>query len=432
MVDVHCKIAVFLLACVGMTACITKEPEYVDFGCYKGDANPFVPAFETSSDVREERPWENIYDDWQPDNQQDTDGKPVQKTSPLAMTDLARGVLEAMLTNRVHQVAGTYRSVDIHGDSLTVSGKFFYPESGVIRNLMLVSHYTIGANYEAPSQTFSFEGLFAALGYGVIMADYVGFGATEDMLHPYLQAYTTAHNVIDMALAIRPFIAERGLKVENDSLILWGYSQGGATTMHVQRVLENDPDYTGKFKIKHNYAGAGPYNIAKTYDYCVETGKTGIPCAMPMIIQGMSIGMEKPLDMAYFFQEPLLSNYNDWINSKQYTVNQMSTLIGETDVRKLLTEDACNKQKVETARFYMELFQNSIPSSFVPKAPVYMFHSMDDQTVPFINSQLMHAQFDMAIADGVKCGAVEYDFGHYGDHMKGAITFIQKTIKLLK
>ena len=44
----------------------------------------------------------------------------------------------------------------------------------------------------------------------------------------------------------------------------------------------------------------------------------------------------------------------------------------------------------------------------------------------------MHAQFDMAIADEVKCGEVEYDFGHYGDHMKGAITFIQKTIKLLK
>ena len=422
-----------LFACGAMVACVTKEPEYVDFSAYQTYSNAFVPVSETASDVRNEKPWENIYGDWQPvEKQQDREHGNMQKTSPLAMTDLARGLLEVAMTTKVHQVAGTYRSVDIHGDSLTVSGKFFYPESGVIRNLMLVSHYTIGANHEAPSQTFSFEGLFAALGYGVIMADYVGFGVTADMVHPYLQAYTTAHNVIDMALAVRPFIAERGLKVESDSLILWGYSQGGATTMHVQRVLENDPDYVGKFKIKHNYAGAGPYDIAKTYDYCVETGETGIPCAMPMIIQGMSIGMEKPLNMEYFFQEPLLSNYHDWINSKQYTVNQMSTLIGETNVHKLLTEDACNKQKVETARFYMELFQNSIPSSFVPKAPVYMFHSMDDRTVPFINSQLMHAQFDMAIADEVKCGEVEYDFGHYGDHMKGAITFIQKTIKLLK
>ena len=428
----HIYIAFLLAGFASMPSCITKEPEYVDFSCYQGYPNAFIPTDETSTDVRAEKPWENIYADWQqPAKQQEVNQRPVQKTSPLAMTDLARCLLEAMLTNKVHQVAGTYKSVNIHGDSLVVSGKFFYPESGVIRNLMLVSHYTIGANHEAPSQTFSFEGMFASLGYGVIMADYVGFGVTADMLHPYLQAYTTAHNVIDMALAVRPFIAERGLKVENDSLILWGYSQGGATTMHVQRLLENDRDYVGKFNIKRNYAGAGPYDIAKTYDYCIETGLTGIPCAMPMIIQGMSIGMDKPLEMDYFFQEPLLSNYDHWINSKQYTVNQMSTLIGVNRVEKLLTEEARNKQNVETARFYMELLQNSIPQSFVPKAPVYMFHSMDDQTVPFINSQLMHSQFDKAAIKGEKKN-VEYDFGHYGDHMQGAMVFMKKTAKLLK
>lgn len=433
MIHVCWKYTALLLACWTMVACVTKEPEYVDFSAYRTYANAFVPMYETASDVRSEKPWENIYGDWQPvEKQQDREHGNMQKTSPLAMTDLARGLLEAMLTSKVHQVAGTYKSVNIHGDSLTVSGKFFYPESGVIRNLILVSHYTIGANHEAPSQTFSFEGFFAAMGYGVIMADYVGFGVTADMVHPYLQAYTTAHNVIDMALAVRPFIAERGLKVESDSLILWGYSQGGATTMHVQRILENDRDYAGKFKIKCNYAGAGPYDIARTYDYCVETGLTGIPCAMPMIIQGMSIGMEKPLEMDYFFQEPLLSNYDDWINSKQYTVNQMSTLIGINQVQKLLTEEACNKQNRETARFYMELLQNSIPNSFVPKAPLYMFHSMDDQTVPFINSQLMHSQFDKAATIGAKKNEIIYDFGHYGDHMQGAIVFMQKTAKLLK
>ncbi len=405
-----------------LTACIQNTPEYVDFSKYKGQNNQFIPLRETISDIQEEQPWNNIEDSSTPDTTTNT----MRRTSPRTVTDVARSFLEAMLTYKVHQVAGTYRSVDVHGDSITVSGKFFYPENGVIKNLMIVSHYTIGANHEAPSETFSIEGLYAGMGYGVLMADYIGYGITVDSVHPYLQAETTAHNVIDMAIAIRPFIAERGLKVQSDSVILLGYSQGGAATLHVMRVLENSKTFKDLFAIKKVYAGAGPYDIAQTYDYCVKIDKTGIPCAIPLIIQGMSLGMDKPLDMAFFFKEPLLTNYPDWINSKRYTVNQMSKLIGVTHLSDILTANGTDRTKRETARFYAELSSNSVPKDFIPKAPLYMFHSEDDETVPFINSQIMQRQFRE------KNSSVEYNFGHYGSHMKGAIVFLKAVAKDLK
>ena len=406
-----------------MVSCKRIEPEYVDFTRYKGQANAFVPMREQVSDIRDEQPWDNI----EPDLQWDADTtRQPQRTSPLTVTDVARGFLQSMLSYKVHQVAGTYRSIDVNGDSLTVSGKFFYPEDGIIKNLMIVSHYTIGANFEAPSETFSFEGMYAGMGYGVIMADYIGYGVTVDSIHPYLQAETTAHNVIDMALSVRPFIAERGLKVLSDSVILMGYSQGGATTLHVQRVLETYPAYMEEFKIKKVYAGAGPYDIARTYDYSVKLDKTGIPCAVPLIIQGMSLGMDKPLEMSFFFKEPLLSNYHEWINSKKYTVNQMSTLIGVNRLSEILTPDGTDRTNRETARFYVELTGNSIPEDFMPKAPLYMFHSEDDETVPFINSQLMQRRFRDKKAD------VVYNFGHYGTHMRGAVTFMKAVADDLK
>ncbi len=418
---IHYIYAVLLVA--AMASCRPIEPEYVDFTKYKGQANAFVPMREHVSDIRDEQPWNNVETDLP--QVADTVRQP-QRTSPLTVTDVARGFLESMLTYKVHQVAGTYRSIDVRGDSLTVSGKFFYPEDGVIKNLMIVSHYTIGANYEAPSETFSFEGMYAGMGYGVIMADYIGYGVTVDSIHPYLQAATTAHNVIDMALAVRPFIAERGLKVLSDSVILMGYSQGGATTLHVQRVMESFPKYVSEFKIKKVYAGAGPYDIARTYDYSIKLDKTGIPCAVPLIIQGMSIGMDKPLDMAFFFKEPLLSNYPEWINSKKYTVNQMSTLIGVNRLSEILTPNGTDRTNRETARFYDELASNSIPENFIPQAPLYMFHSEDDETVPFINSQLMQRQFRDKKAD------VVYNFDHYGTHMRGAITFMKAVADDLK
>lgn len=414
-------------------SCVRYNREYVDFATgvdyseYLNAPNRFVPFREELSDMRDEAPWEAIELEAEQSEASASKVAPMQRTSPMTMTDVARGLLEGMLTYRVHQVAGTYRSIDVNGDSLTVSGKFFYPESGVMKNLMIVSHYTIGANHEAPSETFSFEGMFAGMGYGVIMADYIGYGVTVDSIHPYLQAETTAHNVIDMALAVRAFIAERRLKVASDEVILMGYSQGGATTLHVQRVMETDRLFSRRFKIKKVYAGAGPYDIARTYDYSVRMDETGIPCAIPLIIQGMSIGMERPLDMAYFFQEPLLSNYDEWINSKRYTVNQMSTLIGRNRLSDILTTDATNRENRETARFYAELISNSIPETFSPQAPLYMFHSEDDETVPYINSQLMRRQFRDNLAPNVT-----YNFGHYGTHMRGAITFMRAVAKDLK
>lgn len=417
-----------VLACA-IVSCKHDEPEFVDFGTYKNLGRRFLPVRESTTDIMDEAPWERFEEEVEfgDDGQLMQKGNaPATRATSVTQTDLFRELISTFTSRKIHQVAGVYESVDIHGNPIRVSGKFFYPKNEPMKNLIIVSHYTIGANHEAPSETFSFEGIFAALGYGVVMADYIGFGVTVDSIHPYLQAETTARNVIDMALAVRPFIAERGLQVESDEIILLGYSQGGATTLHVQRLLETYPEYEGLFKIKKNYAGAGPYDIARTYDYCVKKDNTGIPCAIPMIIQGMSLGMDKPLDMSYFFKEPLLSNYTDWLNSKQYTVNQISTLIGVNRLSAILTENGIDRTKAETARFYLELTQNSIPRSFKPKAPLYMFHSEDDPTVPFVNSQLMQRQFKQSSPN------VEYDFDHYGNHMKGAIKFLLKVAKELK
>lgn len=371
----------------------------------------------------------NTYDFWEEGG--DT------KATYTNLINFATGFLSSIATSRVHQVVGTYTSTDVDGNPITVSGKIFYPKDGKVRNVIIASHYTIGSNAECPSESYSFEGIYAAFGYAVIVSDYIGFGVTADMIHPYLQANTCAGNVLDMALAAVPFLKVRGLKIADDSVILLGYSQGGACTLHVQRLLETPGKYEGAFKIKKNYCGGGPYDIAMTYDVSIKKDKTGIPCAIPMIVQGMSIGMAKPLDMDYFFKDPLKSNYSDWLNSKRYTVQQISTLIGTDRLSEMLTAYGCDKSKPETARFYMELKSNSISEKYFPEAPLYLFHSEDDQTVPFVNSQIIQRQIKGRVAiNGITLEKylpdVEYDFGHYGNHQQGATQFFLKVLQKLK
>ena len=128
-----------LLAVAALVSCRPNEPEYVDFTRYKGQANAFVPMREVVSDVRDAQPWNNI-DTSQSQLSEDTlqaelngeSGRQPMRTSPLTVTDVARGFLESMLTYKVHQVAGTYRSIYFNGYSIVVSGKFFYPNNVII------------------------------------------------------------------------------------------------------------------------------------------------------------------------------------------------------------------------------------------------------------------------------------------------------------
>lgn len=412
-------IAIALLAMLGLTGCVHDIPEYYDLDSQeKYEESGFRVLRESDLDLSDMSQYRQF-------EQMELEEGGTKATYSNLINSLS-GILSTLMSSKVHQVVGTYESIDVNGDPIIVSGKIIYPTQQSIKNLLIVSHYTIGSNAECPSESFSFESIYAGMGYAVIIADYIGFGVTVDEIHPYLQANTTASNVIDMAIVSRDFLKSRNIVPENDSVILVGYSQGGATTMHVQYMMENAPKYEGLFKIKKNYAGSGPYNIAKTYDYSIKKDVTGIPSAVPMIIQGMSLGMAKPLDMSYFFKEPLRSNYDEWLNSKKYTVLEINTLIGSNLLSEILTTNAQDRTKPETARFYVELIRNSIPSNFIPEAPLYMFHSEDDTTVPFINSQVLQKQFRGFDQD------IEYDFDHYGNHQQGAIKFIFKVAKLLE
>ena len=192
-----------------------------------------------------------------------------------------------------------------------------------------------------------------------------------------------------------------------------GYSQGGSTTMAVMDMLQDN--YRSVFPIKRVFAGGGPYDLAATFDYSMEVDKTGIPCAIPMIVQGVNDGESLGLNMKDFFKGSLLENYKEWINTKKYTVAEINKMIGSRYLHDIMTDLGRDKTSGETARLYRALLKNSV-LNFRPEAPVYLFHSREDQTVPFINAIQAENYF--------KLNDVRFNFGDYGQHAMGCIRFI--------
>ena len=339
----------------------------------------------------------------------------------LAYTDvnsMVRDILGEVNCNSLYHVAGTYTGHDVIGAPLTLSGKLLIPKKGPVKNLIIVSHYTIGANFETPSETFPLEGIWAAKGYAVCIADYIGFGVTADRIHPYMHTESTARSVVDMALAVKPYLEHIGRKPESDEVILAGYSQGGATTVAVMDMIQDECET--ELPIKKVYAGGGPYDLAATYDISMELDKTGIPCAIPMIVQGINEGEYLGLEMADFFKPSLLEHYDEWINSKKYTVKEINRMMNATALSQIMTEEGRDKHNTETARLYQALLRNSV-LRFSPHAPMYIFHSRQDETVPFINALKAEEWF--------KGYDIHYDFDNYGAHGMGAIYFLTKVYK---
>lgn len=345
-----------------------------------------------------------------------------QRASSTNMNAVVQQLIDWGHGKKAIELAGVYLSEDTKKNPIMLSGKVILPADLKFKRYILVSHYTIAANEEAPSQTFSLEALLVSLGYALIIPDYLGYGITADKVHPYLVMENTANNVLDMYFQVLPFMEAAGLAPEHDDIYLMGYSQGGAVTMGVQHMIETR--YADRVKIRRVFAGGGPYDVKATYDKFIETNYASYPCAVPLMTQGVVIGNNLNLDLETILQPRIYENLDEWINSKKYTTAQINELIDTHITDELLTPIGMDRTSYEISELYKALTLNSILSySWTPKAPVFIFHSIDDDIVPYENATLAKSKWQNA--------NIQYNFGHYGNHIAGLLRFIMNVRTLL-
>ncbi|MCQ2334617.1 MAG: hypothetical protein MJZ89_02140 [Paludibacteraceae bacterium] len=416
-----------LLSTILLIACSHTKETWVDLNDFSS-LNPktcFMPMSNQEDCISEELMMncylpggERIADALREDESQAT----ISRTSSVSAQQFAKELFSHFHGTNLVSFIGTYESIDGNGNPIRLSGRIILPKNKKISRIMLVSHYTIGANYECPSKAFPLEGIFAARGLALIIPDYIGFGITADHVHPYLNVILSARNVVDMYMAAKPFLEYIGCKPEHDDIFLLGYSQGGATTLAVQRELELH--YPNEC-IRLNMAGGGPYDVCATYDQIIQEDNTDYPCAIPMLIQGLNESMNLDLDYAKYFSPVMLQHMDEWLNSKKYSAMQITELIGSKQVSLLLTEEAQNKVTETMSKLYMAMLSNSMTANFTPKAPIYIFHSTKDNVVPFVNAYSLQNSLSRQ-----QCN-VRYNCGDFGSHGKSGLRFLYTCLNLL-
>ncbi|MBN9193223.1 alpha/beta fold hydrolase [Microbacterium sp.] len=128
-----------------------------------------------------------------------------------------------------------YRSTDVHGDPVVVTGVLVVPLGAAPDNGRTVvswGHPTTGsapgcAPSAGPDPTFGIEGLRSLLdrGYAVVATDYAGMGTAGP--DSYLVGETEGNNVLDAVRAAQHIRAAAA----SDRVVLWGHSQGGQAVL---------------------------------------------------------------------------------------------------------------------------------------------------------------------------------------------------------
>lgn len=308
---------------------------------------------------------------------------------------------KALPNKKIKVVSIRYNTVDPRGEPIIASGAIFFPSADVDyqrKGTIIGVHYTLGANYEVPSEKMAvMEGLFSLFGYAVVAPDYIGYGASKDKVHPYYDVVSTGQASADMLLAAKEYFASISRKMSHKITVM-GYSQGGQASLSFLRFVETEPLYQDAFVIDQVFAGGGAYDLIKSYDTFVAKDYSSQPVTIPLLILGINYGENLDLDLSQMFAEPLYSHYNEWIISKNYTTDEVSAMMGETKLTKIMAPQAFDTTNPNTKKFRTGLKKNSLiiygkVTNWVPRAKITLLHATDNTIVPYENTESAYKAF---------------------------------------
>ncbi len=328
----------------------------------------------------------------------------------------------------------TYLSSDQHGDTITLSGLLSIPEKKEPKGIILLPHFTIAANKEAPSVKPTGEATLFRDDYILVMPDYIGYGVTHERIHPYLAGELTARNTVDMLLAVTPVLDSMDLAIPMDSIYILGFSQGAAVALWTLRLIEEK--YADKIYVKHCFLGCGPHDVASTYDAYIQSRHTSFPALIPMLVLGTSEAYNLNLKPSHFFTEAMSDKFTRYIENKKYSILSLFFKMPNHNLSHWLTPQGMDKSEPETKRLYDGLLRSgmvhypidgrsdSICPPWLPKAKMYVFHSTNDDIVPFCNSRHLQRCYS-------HLPNITYDFDKYGSHLASSKAFLRKVKKIL-
>ncbi|PLK42925.1 S9 family peptidase [Emticicia sp. TH156] len=321
----------------------------------------------------------------------------------------------------VKQYKLVYKTKNTDGTEIQASGALVVP---VISNrtaaypLVSYQHGTIFNDKDAPSYfTSDGEGslvsLVATLGYIVAAPDYIGYGASNNLPHPYEHREGLATASLDMLRAAKEFIAKEKINW-NNNLFLGGYSEGGFATLALQKKIEEET--TNEFNLKASSCGAGAYNKTLSFKTIASTTTDGNPG-----YNASYIWVLLTYDRIYKLNRPLTSYFIEPYASQIQKDKQNANI--SVSFNTILTDALKQSLANGSDTALMNAVKDNDIFDWKPKTPTQLVHGTADTYVPFFNSQTAYDAMLKKGATNVKLIGI-----NNGTHSSSVESFLTSTI----
>ncbi|MGM0580013.1 MAG: hypothetical protein ACQETL_05000 [Bacteroidota bacterium] len=293
----------------------------------------------------------------------------------------------------------TYMTENYDGTEVEASGLILIPVVSGSSKLTSFQHSTLAKDpnpqndqeSRAPSylpednaEIHLSAALFASNGYLISAPDYIGYGSTGDMFHPYEHAQTTATTSYDMLVAAREYAEFLEVKIksnidtEEEELYLLGYSQGGNSTMALHKYIEEN--HSDVFTITRSAMGAGAYHKTAVGDYIFNfEGELGFSISLYLWVMDTYDRVYLQRGMDYYLKEPHATEVMD---------NGYFAL-SNTNPQEIFTDEFIAEINDPNSEFSAALADNDV-HDWQAEGPIKLYHSENDQLVPYFNSVNAH------------------------------------------
>ena len=290
-----------------------------------------------------------------------------------------------------------------NGTTITASGLIAIPKTTEQVGMLSFHHGTITNREDAPSNFSSSDfnsisyAAMASVGFIGVIPDYLGFGSSSSILHPYYVEDLTASSILDMLKAAAEFAQQKSLQF-NGKLFLAGYSEGGYATMAAHKAIESDG--LDGFNLIASFPGAGAYDLSGMQAHIFSLQDYNDPHYLAYMARAYQIEYNEDGLLTDFFKEPYASRIPGLFDGQKGADEINAQLTSK--VSDLIQEDMLNNINTNPNYDYLEnAFTENSLTDWSPKVQMFMYHGLSDATVPYQNSV---DTYNKLLANGTSTG----------------------------
>lgn len=298
-------------------------------------------------------------------------------------TNVSPAFIDLLVAEGIQVYRIVYATIHTDNTEILASGALLIPKIKA-GNYPLASlqHGTITdernapSNYDRSVETTFVATLLCATGYVVAVPDYIGYGSSKNLPHPYEHRASLGRVCLDMLRAAKEFCQKSSIPL-NEKLFLSGYSEGGYATLALHKMI--DEQAAGEFTVTASVPAAGAYHKTAFAEFILSSNQNlSFLNNYLWVLDTYNKVYQFNRPWTYFVNEP----YATFVANEGYFTNKISY-----NPQLLFTAGLRNDVLMKKDAAFLNALKDNDIHNWKPKAPVRFIHGSADDFVPAFNSQ---------------------------------------------